>query len=76
MLYIPVGLLVVLMKVDFQFGIKHALVVFGILRTMVTMYALPWAFLAFVGLSTVNAQVITDDTYFYGQSPPVYPSRK
>lgn len=27
-------------------------------------------------LSSVGAQEITDDTYFYGQSPPVYPSRK
>jgi hypothetical protein len=27
-------------------------------------------------LPEVAAQVITQDSYFYGQSPPVYPSRK
>lgn len=33
--------------------------------------------LAALSHSTVLAQQnITDDTYFYGESPPVYPSRK
>lgn len=33
--------------------------------------------LAFVGVfNIVAAQEITSDSYFYGQSPPVYPSRE
>jgi beta-glucosidase len=32
------------------------------------------AFVALVDVS--NTQNITSDTFFYGQSPPVYPSRK
>lgn len=28
-----------------------------------------------LSLSAVAAENITSDTYFYGQSPPVYPSR-
>lgn len=27
------------------------------------------------GIGTVAQSIITDDTIFYGQSPPVYPSR-
>lgn len=32
--------------------------------------------LAATSSSQSRGGVITDDTYFYGQSPPVYPSRK
>ena len=26
-------------------------------------------------LATADSQIITDDSYFFGQSPPVYPTR-
>lgn len=44
---------------------------------MITARYFVAALLGFVSLFiSVTAQEITSDTYFYGQSPPVYPSRK
>ena len=45
---------------------------------MISVYSLPVVWLlisAFTQESSAQGN-ITDDTVFYGQSPPVYPSRK
>lgn len=38
------------------------------------LYSLLPVLLALNGV--VTGQIITSDTYFYGESPPVYPTRK
>lgn len=38
------------------------------------LQAIKFSFLLLLG--ELHAQVITSDTYFYGDSPPVYPSRE
>jgi beta-glucosidase len=38
--------------------------------------ALPKQSGSWVGQDGDDGDVITDDAYFYGQSPPVYPSRE
>lgn len=44
---------------------------------MLSAYSLALAMLALAGLiDTSIAENITSDLFFYGQSPPVYPTRK
>ncbi len=42
---------------------------------MVAVNTLLWAAAGLAVAVSASSDVITNDTYFYGESPPVYPSR-